>query len=168
MIERFGPGARVSERSSEVLTAADGSFELRLAPGPSREVIAVFGGTRSATRAFSPPLRVGVRSGLSLAASTKVAAVGGRPVVFRGAVSTAGAAVPDGGLAVALQFRLPGRAWSEFRTVRTDRRGRFRYPYRFSDDDSRGVRFQFRAFAPTQSDWPYEPGGSRPVAVRGA
>ena len=66
-----------------------------------------------------------------------------------------------------LQFRLPGLPWTEFRTVQTNRRGRFRYAYRFSDDDSRGVRFLFRAFVPTQSDWPYEPGGSLPVAVRG-
>ena len=47
------------------------------------------------------------------------------------------------------------------------RRGRFRYAYRFSDDDSRGVRFLFRAYVPSQDDWPYEPGGSLPVAVRG-
>jgi hypothetical protein len=71
-------------------------------------------------------------------------------------------------VSVQLQFRAPGLAWAEFRTVQTDRHGRFRYPYRFSDDDSRGVRFRFRAFVPTQSDWPYEPGGSRPVAVRGS
>ena len=51
--------------------------------------------------------------------------------------------------------------------MQTNGRGRFRYAYRFSDDDSRGVRFRFRAFVPAQSDWPYEPGGSRPVAVRG-
>ena len=51
--------------------------------------------------------------------------------------------------------------------MQTNGRGRFRYAYRFSDDDSRGVRFRFRAFVPTQRDWPYEPGGSRPVAVRG-
>ena len=51
--------------------------------------------------------------------------------------------------------------------MQTDARGRFRYAYRFSDDDSRGVRFQFRAYAPAQSDWPYEPGSSRPVAVLG-
>ena len=51
----------------------------------------------------------------------------------------------------------PARAWTEFRTVQTDAHGRFRYPYRFSDDDSRGVRFQFRAFVPAQDDWPYEP-----------
>jgi hypothetical protein len=51
--------------------------------------------------------------------------------------------------------------------VQTNRLGRFRYAYRFSDDDSRGVRFRFRAFVPAQRDWPYEPSATRPVAVRG-
>jgi RNA polymerase sigma factor (sigma-70 family) len=50
----------------------------------------------------------------------------------------------------------------------TNSRGRFRYAYRFSDDDSRGVRFLFRAYVPALGDGPYEPGGSRPVAVRGS
>jgi hypothetical protein len=68
---------------------------------------------------------------------------------------------------VQLQFRAAGLPWTEFRTVQTNARGRFRYAYRFSDDDSRGVRFQFRAFVPTQGGWPYEPWGSRPVSVRG-
>ena len=51
--------------------------------------------------------------------------------------------------------------------MQTDAHGHFRYPYAFSDDDSRGVRFQFRAFAPAQAGWPYEPAASRPVAVTG-
>ena len=72
-----------------------------------------------------------------------------------------------GGHPVELQFRLPGRDWSEFRTVQTDAHGRFRYAYSFSDDDSRGIRFQFRAAVPEQSGWPYESGVSRPVAVTG-
>jgi hypothetical protein len=75
--------------------------------------------------------------------------------------------IPAQGKELALQFRLPGVPWTEFRTVRTDRLGRFRYAYTFSDDDSRGARFQFRAYAPAQSDWPYEPGSSGPVAVLG-
>ena len=95
------------------------------------------------------------------------ARIGGAAVVFRGRVASGGAAVPADGKVVQLQFRLPGLPWSEFRTVRTDRRGRFRYAYRFSDDDSRGVRFQFRAYAPAQAGWPFEPAGSLPVAVLG-
>jgi hypothetical protein len=52
--------------------------------------------------------------------------------------------------------------------VRTNRFGRFRYAYRFSDDDSRGIRFRFRAFVPPQGGWPYEAGSSRPLVVWGA
>jgi hypothetical protein len=102
-----------------------------------------------------------------LRASAAVARVGGAPLVFRGRVLAQPGEIPAGGRPVELQFRLPGLAWSEFRTVRTNRSGRFRYAYRFSDDDSRGARFQFRAYVPAQGDWPYEPGGSRPVAVNG-
>ena len=93
--------------------------------------------------------------------------VGGRPIVFSGRVLSRGAEVPASGKAVQLQFRLPGLPWSEFRTIRTDGGGRFRYAYRFADDDSRGVRFQFRAFAPAQAGWPFKPAGSTPVRVLG-
>lgn len=76
--------------------------------------------------------------------------------------------MPEDGKVVHLQFRLPGLPWSEFRSVRTNASGRFRYAYRFSDDDSRGARFQFRAYAPAQAGWPFEPAGSLPVSVLGA
>ena len=167
VIEHFDAGAGQPERVSTVKTGADGVFTARLAPGPSRKVVAIFRGTRALTRSGSRRIRLGVRGGLRMRASAAVAAVGGRPVVFRGRVAAAAGAIPPGGKSVQLQFRLPGIPWTEFRTIETDRRGRFRYAYRFSDDDSRGVRFQFRAFAPAQSGWPFEPAGSRPVAVRG-
>jgi hypothetical protein len=108
-----------------------------------------------------------VPSKVRLSASSRQARIGGRPVVFRGRVSRLGAALPRGGLAVALQFRLRGLKWSEFRTVATDSRGRFRYPYAFADDDSRGIRFQFRAVVADQEGWPYAAGTSRAVSVTG-
>lgn len=167
IVERFEPGSSASERVSTAWTDGEGRFAVRLAPGPSREVSAVFAGTPTLSRSASPPVRLGVGSGLRLRASAAVATVGGRPLLFSGRVGAAGCAIPPGGKSVQLQFRLPGLPWSEFRTVQTDRAGRFRYAYRFSDDDSRGARFRFRAFAAAQGGWPYEPGGSRPVAVRG-
>ena len=168
IIELFDRGALDTTRTTVISTGDDGRFGLRLAPGPSREVFAVFAGTQTASATATGPLRLEVRSCVRLRASASVAKVGGRPLVFGGLVASSPGEVPPGGVSVQLQFRAPGLDWAEFRTVRTDRRGRFRYAYRFSDDDSRGVRFQFRAFVPTQSDWPYEPWGSRPVAVRGA
>jgi hypothetical protein len=168
VIERFDPGASEQRRATTVATDEEGHFSLRLGAGPSREVFAVFGGTSTATGTASRPLRLGVRAGVSLQTSSPVAVIGGRPIVFRGTVAASPGELPPGGARVQLQFRAAGLPWSEFRTVQTNGRGRFRYAYRFSDDDSRGVRFQFRAFVPTQREWPYEAGGSRPVAVRGA
>jgi hypothetical protein len=164
VVERYGEGA---PRVTTVETGADGGFALRLAAGPSREVSAAFAGGETLTRAAAAPLRLRVRAEVRMKTSASVARVGGPPLLFAGRVSAAPGALPAEGKAVELQFRLPGLPWTEFRTIQTDRRGRFRYRYRFSDDDSRGVRFLFRAYAPAQGGWPYEPSGSRPVAVRG-
>jgi len=108
-----------------------------------------------------------VLASVRLRASSAQARIGGAPVVFSGRVIGEDAAIPATGRPVQLQFRAPGGDWSEFRTVQTDARGRFRYPYAFTDDDSRGIRFQFRALAPSAEGWPYEAATSRPVFVTG-
>jgi hypothetical protein len=167
IVERFPVEAGLPDRVSTVATDSGGSFKVLLSPGPSREVTAVFEGTPTLARAASPPVLLNVRSVVRLRVSATIAKVGGPPLVFRGRVEATPGTIPPAGKSVQLQFRLPGLAWSEFRTIQTDRRGRFRYAYRFSDDDSRGVRFQFRAYAPEQDSWPYEPSGSRPLSVRG-
>jgi hypothetical protein len=167
IVETFGAGSDLSRRTSIVQTAPDGTFLAHLAPGPSRAVEALFAGNRVLGRSSAEAERVEVLGGVRLHASAAAARVGGAPVIFSGRVGALGAPIPDGGRPVELQFRLAGGTWSEFRTVQTDARGRFRYPYAFSDDDSRGVRFQFRAFAPGEENWPYEPAGSRPVFVTG-
>jgi hypothetical protein len=165
--ENFAPGSRPAQRTTVVRTRSDGSFSLRLKPGPNREVSAAFAGTRTLTRASGRSVELETLAAVRLRASVASAKVGGRPVVFSGSVGQAGAAPLEEGLPVELQFRYPGAGWSGFRTVQTDARGRFRYAYRFSDDDSRGVRFQFRANVKGREGWPYEPSSSRPVAVTG-
>lgn len=166
IVERFAASRGPAVRVSTVKTGSDGAYSIHLAPGPSREITASFPGNPTLARSTSGSLRLAVRSAMRLRASSGVAKVGGAPLVLSGRVFPP-EAIPAEGKSVQLQFRLPGQPWSEFRTVQTDRRGRFRYAYRFSDDDSRGARFQFRAYAPAQENWPYEPGGSRPVLVRG-
>ncbi|HMC49404.1 MAG TPA: hypothetical protein VKH20_02070, partial [Solirubrobacterales bacterium] len=165
--ERFGAGASSAERVSTVRTNENGRFGIRLAPGPSREVLALVAPTAVTRGASSAPLSLSVNSRVVLRVSARVARIGGRPLVFRGKVANDGARMPTDGKTVQLQFRLPGLPWSEFRSVRTGPNGRFRYAYRFSDDDSRGARFQFRAYATAQAGWPFEPAGSLPVTVTG-
>lgn len=167
VVERFAAGSAPTERVSTVWTDAGGHFGLRLAPGPSREVTATGAPTATTRSASSRALTLAVHSRLVLRASAATARIGGAPIIFRGKVASQGATMPAEGKLVQLQFRLPGLPWSEFRSVRTGPDGRFRYAYRFSDDDSRGVRFQFRAYAPAQAGWPFEPAGSLPVSVLG-
>jgi 5-hydroxyisourate hydrolase-like protein (transthyretin family) len=166
--ESFAAGAEPRERTTFVRTRPDGRFGVRLAPGPSREVVASFAGARTLTRASSETARLAVPASVRLRASAASARVGGPPIVFSGRVAARGAkGGAVAGLAVELQFRFRSGAWSEFRTVETDARGRFRYAYRFSDDDSRGIRFGFRAHVKGREGWPYEPSASRPVLVTG-
>jgi uncharacterized Zn-binding protein involved in type VI secretion len=167
VVETFDRGSDSSQRATVVQTGADGTFQTNLSPGPSRQVEVLFAGSPVIGRSSGGRARLDVATGVRIRASASTARIGGTPVIFGGRVGDLGARLPASGRPVELQFRLPGRRWSEFRTVQTDSRGRFRYAYAFSDDDSRGVRFQFRAYAPPQENWPYEPTASRPVAVTG-
>jgi 5-hydroxyisourate hydrolase-like protein (transthyretin family) len=70
---------------------------------------------------------------------------------------------PSEGVLVELQARR-GRRWQTFATSRARRSGRFRRAYRFTRTS--GVqRYRLRARVPQQPDYPYAPGGSRPVSV---
>ena len=165
--ETFAAGSEPRQRTTATTTGNDGVFLVRLAPGPSRRIAVAFAGTPTLTAAAGPELGLAVRAAIRLRASAATAAVGGAPVVFSGHLGRRSATVPADGVPIALEFRVAGLPWSEFRTVRTDARGAFRFPYGFSDDDSRGVRFQFRAYVATQPSWPYDAAYSRPVAVTG-
>jgi hypothetical protein len=165
--ESFPAGSQPGQRTTVIRTEPDGTFSLRLTPGPSREVAATFAGTRTLTRAAAPAVHLAVRAAVRFRASARTARIGGPPILFSGKVVRAGTVPSRRGLPVELQFRYPGAGWSEFRTVEADARGRFRLRYRFSDDDSRGVRFWFRAFVGKKEGWPYEPAFSRPVLVTG-
>lgn len=167
IVERFAAGVQPAVRVTTQRTGSNGDFSVRSAPGPSRTIEVAFDGSPTLARSAGHPLELRVRSRVQLRASSSVARIGGAPLTFHGKVVAPPGTIPPAGKSVQLQFRLPGLPWSEFRTVQTDRHGRSHYAYRFSDDDSRGARFQFRAYTPAQDGWPYEPGGSRPILVRG-
>ena len=166
--ETFAAGAQPRQRASVVGTDRQGAFALRLRPGPSRDVVARFAGTPLLSRAASGGAHLEAATGIRLRSSAASARVGGSPIVFSGALRRRGVAPgAAAGLPVELQFRFGGGDWSAFRTVEANARGRFRYSERFSDDDTRGVRFQFRAYEKGREGWPYGPGTSRPVSVTG-
>jgi hypothetical protein len=167
VVETFARGARPDTRTTTATTDAEGAFRAWLAPGPSRRVSADFPGTHRLTRADGRELRLRVRAAVRLRVSTSRVRVGGAPVVFSGRIVHPEARIPATGLQVELEFRLSGTAWAEFRTLQTDSAGHFSYPYSFSDNDSNGVRFLFRAFVPATGGWAFAPATSRPLAVTG-
>ena len=167
VIERFEPGAHPGIRESTVRTDRAGRFSFRTPRGPSRTIELAYPGSQTLARSGARTLRLRVRGRVRLRTSSRSAVVGGRPLLFRGRVVAAPGTIPEKGMPVRLQFRLGRSPWSAFRTIQTDSRGRFRYSYRFSDNDSRGARFQFRAYLPADENWPYAPAGSRPVIVTG-
>lgn len=165
VVELFASGSQRHEHTIATRTGDDGGFGIRLRPGPSRAVRAVFPSTATEQGSESHSSYLAMRPCISLQVSSPTARVGGRPVVFGGRVRAPGATTVSG--PVQLQFRLPGLGWREFGTVQADEHGRFRYAYRFADDDSRGVRFRFRAFVAVRAGWPFAPAGSQPVEVLG-
>ncbi len=140
-------------------TAADGTYELRLAPGPSREVFVhyVVGDT------------VLARHGLALASVARPALTV-RPthgvrshdrLYFSGQLP--GPACAD--RIVKVQAKLGKARWQVFRTDRTDADCRFaaRYKLRATKD---ARRYRFRALVPQAEGYPYERGTSRSFKVK--
>jgi hypothetical protein len=167
VVETFARGAHPGQRVTSVTTDARGNFRDRLAPGPSRQVVAEFDGTESAAASIAPRLRLRVRASVQMRASVARVHVGGAPVVFAGTVAHPDAGIPPTGIPVELEFRLPGTAWTPFRILQVDQAGRFKFPYTFEDDDSAGVRFLFRALVPATGGWAFAPATSPVRGVTG-
>jgi hypothetical protein len=152
-------GRRWVARGS-VTTGPDGRFTYLLSPGPSRVVrFAYFAFSDSRTPALSNVVHVEVRAPLTIDAD-RTRASGARVVRLRGRVG--GGVVPRGGAILTLQGFQRGWGWRAFRTVRTDRRGRWSTSYRFRLSSG---RFGFRAAMLRQTGVPFAQATSRAVFV---
>jgi hypothetical protein len=161
---RFARGAGRARRTETTRTAADGSFELRLPPGPSRTLSVSIAGAGPLVPARSRPLHLRVRAGVSLAAEPSRLRTGDT-VVFSGRVRPGGATVPRPGKLVTISYlERAGHRWRPVLVTRTDHRGRFRTSYRFRYVTGL-ARIRLRATAPAEARWPYAPGFSRPLEI---
>lgn len=142
-------------------TGADGRFEVRLAPGPSREVrVAHWADDTDVTESYE---RLGVRARPTLSLSPSGPVPVGRRVRFDVRLHGPEA----GGRRVHVKARSGGR-WVKVRTGNADRNGRWRAAYRFRS--TTGTRtYRFKAFVPRQAGYPFEAGRSaaRKVTVSG-
>ncbi len=151
--------------SATAVTGAQGGFELRLGPGPSRRVSVSFAGDGSLEPARRPSLELRVRSGISLEAAPRQLKTG-QTVRLRGRVRSRGAALPRRGKLVAIQYlEAATKRWRPVLVTRSDHSGRFRARYRFRYV-SGAATIRLRATALAEERWPYVPGSSRPLTVR--
>lgn len=82
---------------------------------------------------------------------------GGRSYRFRGQISAGAAAIPPGGLLIALKARNSQGVWLTVRLGHTQPDGRYQLRYRFP---SRAT-LRVRVVVPAQSGWPFYAGKSR-------
>lgn len=143
-----------------IRTGADGRFVYVLPPGPSRDVrFTYFAFSDSRAVELSNVVHADVLAPLEIRADRR-RVTGDRVVRLSGRVG--GGSIPRGGVLVTLQGFQAGWGWRTFRTVRTDRRGRWSTQYRFRLSTG---RFGFRAVVPRQGSFPYATTRSKGVFV---
>jgi hypothetical protein len=156
---RRGARERVAARG---LTAADGSYRLRVPRGPSRRLrVGYRVRSTDPLLACSRPLRLNTPARLTLRARPR-AVRAGRRVRLSGRLL--GGKVPARGKTVELQAFERGR-WRTFQTARARRGRRFVARYRFSASAA-GRSFAMRARVRPDAHYPFSTGHSRAVRVR--
>jgi hypothetical protein len=146
-------------------TGSHGGFQLQLPAGTSRRIAVAFPGDARLGPAERSPLRLRVRSGVELKASS-LRLKTGESVRFSGRVRSLGAAFPRRGKLVSIQyFEQASRRWRPVLVTRTDHDGHFHARYRFHYI-SGSARIRFRAAVLAEERWPYAPGASRPLVLR--
>jgi hypothetical protein len=152
-----------SNRFSQVAvatTAANGSWSARIPPGPSRVVVAAYGGGATVEPTLSAAARVIVPASVSLRITPRRAHWGGRIRILG---RLRGGYIPHGGELVVLRIGWPGGS-TEIGHVYAHADGRFTGRYTFLRGNGTET---YRLWATTarESDYPYAPGRSRAKSV---
>jgi hypothetical protein len=146
------PG-RADAIPSRISTDKTGAATLALDGRSSRTILVDYRRNAADERpVVSLTLHVRVRGRITLSATKRGAAAR-----FHGRVL--GGRIPERGVALQLQWR-DGSRWRPVAGITTDKRGRYRHLYRFSNRAS-GFRYAFRVVVtPGQTDYPFLPARS--------
>jgi hypothetical protein len=145
-----------------VAAGPKGGYKYRVRPGKNRILHAGFRPRANAPEiACSRRVRLNVRAGVTLSATPKRVHFGGR-VRFHGRLK--GKPIPKVGKLIDLQAFDGGR-WRTFKSVRANRKGRYKARYRFTRTSTPRT-FRFRARARREARYPYALGTSKVVRVR--
>jgi hypothetical protein len=152
-------GVLPSTLAGFVVSDPAGKFSYIARASSNRQLSFVYPGA-ALIRPTQNVLRLSVPASSSISANRRRVR-NGRSVLFRGGIRTR--PVPAIGKLVEMQAFFRGR-WRTFSTLRTDRRGRWRFRYRFGA--TRGtVRYRFRVVMPSEGGYPFGTGRSRVVKV---
>ena len=166
VIQRPSSGAIAGRARSPSAPARRAASTSTCARVPRAASSSPFRGRRGLEQATQAPLGLRVRAGVALRATPRALRTG-RALRLSGRVSARGAPVPRRGKLVAIQyFESRTRHWRPVLVTHTDFLGRFHARYRFRYVTGR-ARIRLRAIALAEERWPYAPGASRPVTVRG-
>jgi hypothetical protein len=143
-------GTRAYKKLGSARTNAKGNYSYKVRPGASRTLYVVYPGTKLLRSAVSD-LQERFNGKVSLNAS-KINA--GGKLVITGTVK--GGHIPSGGLNVTIDYRQAGAPGSgTLGTVRTDRKGRYRFVQHFATN-TKGLVYELWAVIPgNQPKWPY-------------
>src|SRR5205807_725392 len=136
-----------------VKTGPDGIWRTRLRPGPSRIVVAQFGGGSTVEPSVSKAANVVVPAPINLHIHPR-SAHWGRTIKISGRVR--GGYVPTYGEVVLLWVRWRGGS-TEIGHVYTNRDGRFKTTYTFGQGAG-AIKYKLWATTGRESDYPYAPG----------
>jgi 5-hydroxyisourate hydrolase-like protein (transthyretin family) len=140
-------------------TGTDGRFRYVVRASRNRSVLFRYAGSRRIGAATAPfRLRVPASSSIEV---DRAKARNGQAVMFDGRVISR--PIPAHGKLIEVQAHFRGR-WRTFSTVRTDRSGRWRFPYRFGATLGRVV-YRFRVRLPAEGGYPFVSGRSRTAKV---
>ncbi len=156
-LSRVGGGPVTVDATAS--TAADGTYVLRLAPGPSREVFVHYVSGDSVASQHGLALIASARPKLSVRPTHGVR--NRDRLYFSGRIPAP--ACTD--RVVKVQAKLGKARWQVFRTDRADSDCRFTARYRLRAT-ARARRYRFRALVPQAEGYPYERGASRTVKVK--
>jgi hypothetical protein len=139
-------------------TDANGRFQYRTNPGPSRLVRFGYGRTSAnSTYSFTHDVKVKTKAGITLHVS-RSRLRNGQSLRFHGTIRG-----NRQRKVLEVQVRKPG-GWDTIASVRSDTKGRWTWRYRFSRTYE-PTRYAFRARVRTESGFPYATGHSRQRTV---
>ncbi len=141
-------------------SAADGTWSVRLAPGPSRLVRVLYGGDGTTEPSVSTAARVIVPAAVRLTIAPHHSHWGSH---IRLAGSVLGGYVPTSGELIVLWIGWPGGS-TEIGHLYTDGRGKFRSSYTFLRGNGRET-YRLWAASAKESDYPFAPARSLSSSV---